>query len=142
MKVIETDSPDILAFEREREDDRILVLVNLSGVTQPVNFKEKEPGMAGMQNYLFRLNEKIPVEMQPWEFQVYTTLPKLKRDHYAQRYGTEWNPINITRYLSSLTYRDMVDRDRKLAKRAAKINEGKIGWDELETLDLVDELDR
>ena len=130
--MIETDSPDIIAFERERDNDRILVFVNLSGEVQELNFKDKEPAMAGMQNYLFRQDEKIPATMQPWEFQIYTTPPKLKRAHYQRRYGTSGNPIDMQRYLSSLVYREMVNEDIAKARKAEKINEGRLGWDELD----------
>lgn len=71
MKRFFTENPDVYVFSRKKGRSQIFVFVNLSGESSEVKFKEELPNIRGLVNYFTGKVERLPQEMQPWEYRVY-----------------------------------------------------------------------
>lgn len=63
---------DILAFSRESSSDAVTVIVNLSNEKKPVSFGKRVPNVEGMTEYFNGSAAKIPEELEPWQYVVFT----------------------------------------------------------------------
>ena len=125
FKLIETTSPEVLAFERQRDDDRVLVFVNLSNEIKPLNFPDKAPGVKGMRNHFYHFITSIPTELQPWEFQIFRTKPKFKRLRWQSKFGSVvevWSLLNVPRYLDYF-WKNEVEEYNRVKEYNKKIDE-------------------
>ena len=118
FKVIETTSDSILAFERRRDDDRVLVFVNLSNEVKPLNFPDKAPDVKGMRNQFYHFITSIPTELQPWEFQIFRSRPKVPRKPYPAPIGI----ISIGGMFNNPGYRRQVLRFFDEVKKTTEYN--------------------
>lgn len=67
-----TANPDVYAFERQRDGNRVLVIVNLSSLPSDVKFTNQTPDLTGMKNYFTGIAEhELPSKLQPWEYKVF-----------------------------------------------------------------------
>ncbi len=73
FKVIPTESEAILAFSREKEDQRLIVIANLSGEEAAPVYTSTAPVVDGLMNYFNGGIAEMPTKLKPWEFVVFTT---------------------------------------------------------------------
>lgn len=73
IEFLPTESEDVLAFTRQGNGGRALVVVNLSPESRKVAFKGSKPSTEGMMNYFAPAITQIPKELGAWEYVVYTT---------------------------------------------------------------------
>lgn len=67
-----TENPNLYVFEREREGNKVLVMVNLSSTPAKVDFKGEAPQISDMKNYFNGVEEKsLPSQLLPWEYKLY-----------------------------------------------------------------------
>lgn len=78
FKVLPTTSDSILVFERKRDDDRIIIVANLSSSVQHLEFVGKTPNLFKMRDHFFRHIKDFPTELEPWECRVYRPLLKVR----------------------------------------------------------------
>lgn len=68
----DTKSDDILAFTREADGDKVIVIVNLSDKEQPLQFKGETPAVNGLTDYFTQAPATLPTTLAPWQFMVFT----------------------------------------------------------------------
>lgn len=67
-----TFSPDVYAFSRERDGQKVTVIANLSSMPQKIDFTGNAPDIFGMKNYFSGVVEHaLPEKLLPWEYKVY-----------------------------------------------------------------------
>ncbi len=76
VKRYATDSEDIYAFSREKDDSKVLVIVNLGKGELSVNFTAEKPSVEGMSNYFTGKNEEFPAKLAQGEYRVYVNTKK------------------------------------------------------------------
>lgn len=81
FKPIKTTSPDIIAFERKKGSDRVLVVVNLSNETQPLEFADKKPSLKQMVNFFHPTVSQLPTNLKPWGFVIMRSIPQERSLH-------------------------------------------------------------
>lgn len=69
---IASENPDVLTFTRQDGNDKILVVVNLSGKTSRLHYLRREPYMVGMTD-IFTGRNDLPKVLKPWEYYVFTS---------------------------------------------------------------------
>lgn len=119
FKQIQTSSPDIIAFEREKDNDRILVVANLSNSVQPLKFSGRAPNLTNMRNHLFRFVREFPAELQPWEVHIYRPTLKLPRLKFIPRLSY----VNIGDYFSNPVTQRMAKQNAEEKKKVEEENE-------------------
>lgn len=72
MTVYGTTSDDLLVFSRDKGDDRVVVLANLSGAEVPVKFLASGPRVEGLNDYFGGGEAKVPDTLAPWQYIVLT----------------------------------------------------------------------
>lgn len=72
MTVYGTTSDDLLVFSRDKGDDRVVVLANLSGAEVPVKFLAAGPQVEGLTDYFGGGEAKVPDTLAPWQYIVLT----------------------------------------------------------------------
>lgn len=71
--VLPTDSDDVLAFERAKDGDRAVVIVNLSGDVRKLGFRKGTPAVDGLTDYFAGTAARLPAELQPWQYLILTS---------------------------------------------------------------------
>lgn len=72
LTVLPTDSRDILAFVREADDDKVIVVANLSNEATDLTFAAEAPAIGDMTNYFTGAPAELPSTLQPWQYIVLT----------------------------------------------------------------------
>lgn len=72
FEVIKTNGDQLLAFSRAKDNHRVVVVANLSGMEVKPEF-EAAPALDGLTNYFTGAPAKIPATLKPWEYVVLTT---------------------------------------------------------------------
>ena len=70
---IEVTEEDILAFTRENEGDKVMVIANLSGETLPLKAKKGDFDTAGLKDYFSGAEASLPASLLPWQYMVLTS---------------------------------------------------------------------
>jgi hypothetical protein len=63
----------VYVFSRERNDQNVVVVVNLSNSPAKVKFKGKAPVVKGLVNYFTDAAAAMPKQLGAWEYLLFTT---------------------------------------------------------------------
>lgn len=72
FSLIGTSDENLLAFTRQKENQKITVIANLSGTSLPVEFTTPH-AIDGMTDYFTGKEAVVPAVLQPWQYVVLTT---------------------------------------------------------------------
>lgn len=70
IEFIKSDNPDILTYERINGENRVTVIVNLSGEEADVKYN-KEPEVKGLTDIFTGNEAELPTKLKGWEYRVY-----------------------------------------------------------------------
>lgn len=68
-----TINPDIVAFTRTAPNDKVTVIVNLSGEDSQITFPDLAPDIDSMINYFTGAPAQLPTQLGAWEYVVLVT---------------------------------------------------------------------
>ncbi len=67
----ETTSPDLLIFSREKDDSKVVVMVNLSEEEQAIELLGNKPELEGMKDYFRGEEAEMPMSLEGGEYVVF-----------------------------------------------------------------------